>query len=250
MRLVQFIAEDGKRRVAWVQNPNKLWVLRDCQQRARPGARGAREQIAGCRLVQIHLAETIIDYEPVVAERRLLPPLDHPDPAHCLCHRHRADPPGQRQGPRRACTPAGRSRQGAAHRLHAHVPVGAGGGQAGAGQDWRAAGMVLQGRRQLHRRRPSSRWSCRPSPSMAARKPRSSACTSSPTTATCCASALPWATSFPTTSWSGRTTSTWRTPSCAPARWGRSCWWATCRRASAGACACCATAPSCGRPIS
>ena len=42
-----------------------------------------------------------------------------------------------------------------------------------------------------------------------------------------CAWASPWATSSPTTSWSARTTSTWRTPSCAPARSGRSCWSAT-----------------------
>ncbi len=84
MRLVQFIGDDGKRHVAWVQNTEKLWVLRDASS-VRDLALEAHE--AGRRLaaiVQNHLAEAIIDYAPVVAEKRLLPPLDHPDPAHCL----------------------------------------------------------------------------------------------------------------------------------------------------------------------
>jgi len=84
MRLVQFVGDDGKRHVAWVQNAEKLWVLREASsvRDLALEAHEAKRRLAA--IVQNHLAEAIIDYGPVVAEQRLLPPLDHPDPAHCL----------------------------------------------------------------------------------------------------------------------------------------------------------------------
>jgi hypothetical protein len=85
MRLVQFI-EDKKRRVAMVQSDGqKLWVLRDCSTVRELVTVAYRDHLRLAAVVQMHIAEAIIDYEPVIAEGRLLPPLDHPgDPAHML----------------------------------------------------------------------------------------------------------------------------------------------------------------------
>ena len=49
------------------------------------------------------------------------------------------------------CMPRRPRRRGVADRFHEDVPHGPGGRQAGQGRDRRAAGMVLQGRRQLRR---------------------------------------------------------------------------------------------------
>lgn len=84
MRLVQFIGDDGRRRVAWAQNTQKLWVLHDATSVRELALEAYAEKRRLGAIVQNRLAEAIIDYEPVVAEGRLLPPLDHPDPAHML----------------------------------------------------------------------------------------------------------------------------------------------------------------------
>ncbi|MBD3895328.1 FAH family protein, partial [Halomonas sp. ML-15] len=36
------------------------------------------------QVVEARLGDTLLDYQPLIDERRLLPPLTHPDPAHCL----------------------------------------------------------------------------------------------------------------------------------------------------------------------
>lgn len=84
MRLVQF-TDNNKRRVAMVQSDGlKLWVLRDCSTVRELALVAHRDHLRLAAVVQMHVAEQIIDYEPVVAEGRLLPPLDHPDLAHCI----------------------------------------------------------------------------------------------------------------------------------------------------------------------
>lgn len=35
-------------------------------------------------VVAERLGSEVLDYDEVVSERRLLPPIDHPDPAHCI----------------------------------------------------------------------------------------------------------------------------------------------------------------------
>ena len=77
--------------------------------------------------------------------------------------------------------------------------MGVEGGKPARGQDRRAAGMVLQGRRQHHRAAGRAARRCPRSRSRAARKPRSSACTSSTTAARRAGSASCSATSSPTT---------------------------------------------------
>jgi hypothetical protein len=85
MRLVQYVQKNGERRVAAVsENGSSLQVLTDVERvydlallAANTGST-LEEQVIPRR------SDQIIDYEPVVTEKRLLPPLDHPDPAHCL----------------------------------------------------------------------------------------------------------------------------------------------------------------------
>ena len=85
LRLVQFIDEDGTRRVAKVNDDSsQLQVLagtaRIYDLALQAGLTGSTlEEIVASRLMR-----EWVDYDSVVATRRLLPPLDHPDPAHCL----------------------------------------------------------------------------------------------------------------------------------------------------------------------
>jgi hypothetical protein len=84
MRLVQFISDDGRRQVGLVQeNGSKLGVLgKPCciYDLALEANRLGRKLD---QLVTARLGNQIVDYDRVVTEQRLLPPLDHPDPAHC-----------------------------------------------------------------------------------------------------------------------------------------------------------------------
>jgi hypothetical protein len=83
MRLVQFLHEDGKRRVARAEG-KKLRVLQNTERvydLVLEADRAGRplEDLVNSRMVQEQ-----VDYERVIFEKRLLPPLDHPDPAHFL----------------------------------------------------------------------------------------------------------------------------------------------------------------------
>ena len=85
MRLVQFLREDGSRSVGAAEDGARtLTVLSGVE---------TTHQLAGLAIAQTRpLADLAAeradgpaeDYDAVVAERRLLPPLDHPDPARCL----------------------------------------------------------------------------------------------------------------------------------------------------------------------
>lgn len=83
MRLVQFLTENGDRSVARSDGEN-LQVLADTTRvydlalEAGQTGRGLQELVAS------RLSGHSLDYDRVVEEGRLLPPLDHPDPAHCL----------------------------------------------------------------------------------------------------------------------------------------------------------------------
>src|SRR5215211_456295 len=85
IRLVQFFEATGDRAVALVSE--QAGVLRVIDGYASVydlalAAIGARETLVA--FVQPRLSGKRIDYERVIAEQRLLPPLDHPDPARCL----------------------------------------------------------------------------------------------------------------------------------------------------------------------
>ncbi len=81
-RLVQFFDETGARRVALAAEDTKTLQLVDGYERVYDLARAAIR--AGKLLgsfVQAYLTHERVDYDQVVADKRLLPPIDHPDPA-------------------------------------------------------------------------------------------------------------------------------------------------------------------------
>ncbi len=85
MRLVQFLTADGSRRVGLVADEGQtLHVLQETESTYSLALTAHR---AGRRLgdlVQERVGTEQVDYGAVAAEERLLPPLDHPDPAHCI----------------------------------------------------------------------------------------------------------------------------------------------------------------------
>lgn len=84
MRLVQYKTKDGARRVAISDDSQKLRVLSGVTHVYDL----AREAIASGKplatLASARAGTETDDYETVVREKRLLPPLDHPDPYRCL----------------------------------------------------------------------------------------------------------------------------------------------------------------------
>jgi hypothetical protein len=84
MRLVQFIADDGSRQVGLVQEDGSvLHVIDDTSRVYDLALEAHRLGLKLEQLVMARLGECTADYDRIVAEQRLLPPLDHPDPAHC-----------------------------------------------------------------------------------------------------------------------------------------------------------------------
>jgi hypothetical protein len=84
MRLVQFLAGDGARRVGLVQDDSTLKVLGNTASVRDLALDAHRRGSRLARLAEQRCTNETVDYVRLVAERRLLPPLDHPDPAHCL----------------------------------------------------------------------------------------------------------------------------------------------------------------------
>ena len=83
MRLVQFVNKDGNCRVASVEGKS-LRVLRNTERVYDLALAAGRTGSTLEELVSSRIGEEQVDYKRVIAEQRLLPPLDHPDPAHFL----------------------------------------------------------------------------------------------------------------------------------------------------------------------
>jgi len=85
MRLVQFWDEGDRRRVGLVAGDGAtLRVLAAFELVYELVLVADREQSTLASLVQANLSGETADYAQIIEEKRLLPPLDHPDPAHCL----------------------------------------------------------------------------------------------------------------------------------------------------------------------
>ena len=85
MRLVQFISRKDRRSVAIAEDGGTALRLLDGVERIYDLAQRAIDKGVGLAALAQELAgNTTEDYDGVVAERRLLAPLDHPDDAHCL----------------------------------------------------------------------------------------------------------------------------------------------------------------------
>lgn len=84
MRLVQFISPQGERGVGLVDPTGRtLLPLRDTPSVYTLALEADRVGRPLGDLVSTRVGMEAIDYDRVVREHRVLPPLDHPDPAHC-----------------------------------------------------------------------------------------------------------------------------------------------------------------------
>ncbi|MEO7908644.1 MAG: AraD1 family protein [Roseiflexaceae bacterium] len=85
IRLVQLFDDAGARRVALAGDDAGVLRLIDGYARTYDLALAAiRAGMSLEAFLQQHLSQQQIDYNLLIAERRLLPPLDHPDPARCV----------------------------------------------------------------------------------------------------------------------------------------------------------------------
>lgn len=85
MRLVQFLSENGNHRVAKVEaDESHLQVLAETERIYDLALEAGRSGATLEDLVFSRLSDERVDYDQIIAAQRLLPPLDHPDPAHCL----------------------------------------------------------------------------------------------------------------------------------------------------------------------
>lgn len=84
MRLVQFLTENGHRRAALVdQDEGTLRVLQGVDTIYQLIMEVAREGGRLTEAVAARLGDDAEPYDAVYAGNRMLPPIDHPDPAHC-----------------------------------------------------------------------------------------------------------------------------------------------------------------------
>ncbi|WP_291961862.1 AraD1 family protein [Chelatococcus sp.] len=84
LRLVQFLNANGERRVAVPSADGKTLTLLEGIERVYDLARAAEAKASSLAdTVKAHLGRETVDYELVVAEKRLLAPIDHPDPSRC-----------------------------------------------------------------------------------------------------------------------------------------------------------------------
>ena len=84
MRLVQFLTTDGERRVAVVSDEQTLRIVMETGSVRELALEAGRNRESLADVVQTRLSTETLDYAQVAAQGRLLPPLDHPDAAHCF----------------------------------------------------------------------------------------------------------------------------------------------------------------------
>ena len=85
LRLVQFLDEDDTRRVAKVdEGGQQLQVLADTTRIYDLALEAGRTGVTLDVIVASRLQDDWVDYDSIITAQRLLPPLDHPDSAHCL----------------------------------------------------------------------------------------------------------------------------------------------------------------------
>lgn len=85
MNLVQFLDADGERRVGAVDaNGARLNLLEETASTHALALDAIAAQTPIAELADARIGGATADYGAIIAAKRLLPPLDHPDPAHCL----------------------------------------------------------------------------------------------------------------------------------------------------------------------
>ena len=84
MRLIQFMTPDNLRQVGVVHdNGQQVQLVQDATRVYELALQADQNGISLTQLVQERLGAETADYEAIIRERRVSPPLDHPDPAHC-----------------------------------------------------------------------------------------------------------------------------------------------------------------------
>ncbi len=83
MNIVQYTNEKGKRQVAAVKN-GMLHPLKGLRSTLELAEHALVERASLASLVKQLAAAKGEDYAAALKERRVLPPVDHPDPAHCI----------------------------------------------------------------------------------------------------------------------------------------------------------------------
>jgi hypothetical protein len=84
MRLVQFKTPTGEHRVGLVrEDENSLQLLQGITRVYDLALEADWRGLGFEQLVNEYVSRESVDYDQLMAENRLLPPLDHPDPAHC-----------------------------------------------------------------------------------------------------------------------------------------------------------------------
>ena len=85
MRLIQFETHDGDRRVAVSDGANNyLRVVSSTQRIYELAVEATRTGVSLETLVLDRIEDQRVSYEQLLADQLILPPIDHPDPAHCL----------------------------------------------------------------------------------------------------------------------------------------------------------------------
>jgi hypothetical protein len=85
VRLVQFLDANGHRLVGKIgEDTDILQVVRQAESVRDLVLEAHRLDMTLAALVDQRTGDGVVDYADVIAKGRLLPPLDHPDPAHCF----------------------------------------------------------------------------------------------------------------------------------------------------------------------
>lgn len=84
VRLIQFLDTDGGRRVGIAEERDRVRLVGRFASVYELAQASLRNKVSLSATLEASLSEKRVDYDAIAAERRLLPPLDHPDPAHSL----------------------------------------------------------------------------------------------------------------------------------------------------------------------
>ncbi len=85
MNLIQFLTQQNQRHVGVVNSDGQtISVIRAATSIYELALEAARAQQKLTELLADRISDEQYDYEQIIADNRILSPLDHPDPAHCL----------------------------------------------------------------------------------------------------------------------------------------------------------------------
>lgn len=85
MNLIQFLDEQNSRRVGIVNSDRQtITTLKDLSSVHELALAAFRANAKLADFVASKQSDEIFDYDKIIADKKILPPLDHPDPAHCM----------------------------------------------------------------------------------------------------------------------------------------------------------------------